>query len=67
MVSDRRPFVHPLHGDTIASVAARVLPDDPAAADKLQAWNPHLVMRRTPTGQPGLLGTDIVYLGPPAP
>jgi hypothetical protein len=38
-----------------------VLPGDGAAVAKLRAWNPHLVLRRTPTGQQGLLDTDIVH------
>jgi len=59
-------FAH--HGDTIATVAARVLPDDEEAAQRLRSWNLHLALRRGPTGEAGqLLGSDIVYLEPPLP
>jgi hypothetical protein len=57
-----------LPGDTLASVAARELPDvAPAEALKqLGSWNLHLVVRPLPGLAPGsLLGSDVVYLEPP--
>jgi hypothetical protein len=58
--------VFPEPGDTLATLAARVLPDDPDGANTLLSWNLHLAVRAFPIGQPGeVLCTDIVYLGPP--
>lgn len=58
--------------DTIASVAARVLPDQDDAERLLLSWNLHLAVRRSPTGGASgaaatLLCTDIVYVEPPRP
>jgi hypothetical protein len=65
---NRRRFVYARHGDTIATIADRELPDDPNASHRLLSWNLHLVVRRSPSGGPGqLLGTDIVYTEPPRP
>jgi hypothetical protein len=61
-----RPFVFPEPGDTIETLAARLLPDQPNGAQLLQSWNLHLVLRSFPVGTPGeVLPTDIIYLGPP--
>jgi hypothetical protein len=60
----RRQHVAAQHGDTIARLAARLLPGDELGERKLAAWNLHLMLRRD--GAP-LLGTDIVYLEPPLP
>jgi hypothetical protein len=61
-----RPFVFPEPGDTIGTLAARVLPDDPNGAELLLSWNLHLVLRTFPVGGPGeVMPTDIVYLSPP--
>jgi hypothetical protein len=63
---DRRRYVYAQHGDTIAAIARRELPDDPQASERLLSWNLHLVVRRSPSGAPGqLLGSDIVYTEPP--
>lgn len=63
-----RAYVHAHHGDTLAAIAAREFPGDSAAEHRLMSWNLHLVVRRSPSGEPGtLLGTDIVYIEPPAP
>jgi hypothetical protein len=63
-----RRFVFPEPGDTVATLAARVLPDRPDAAEEMLSWNLHLAMRRHPVGKPGeLLATDIVYVEPPRP
>jgi len=61
-----RPFVFPEPGDTVATLAARLLPDDPDATSTLLSWNLHLAVRAFPIGRPGeVLCTDIVYVGPP--
>ncbi len=61
-----RPYVFPEPGDTVATLAERLLPDDPDGANTLLSWNLHLVLRAFPVGAPGeVLCTDIVYVGPP--
>ena len=63
-----RPYVFPEPGDTLAALAARLLPDDPDGASTLLSWNLHLAVRPFPVGEPGeVLCTDIVYLCPPTP
>jgi hypothetical protein len=63
-----RAYVHARHGDTLADIAAREFPGDAAAEHRLMSWNLHLVVRRSPSGEPGtLLGTDLVYTEAPAP
>ena len=63
---ETRPYVFPEPGDTLATLAARVLPDDPDGANTLLSWNLHLALRPFPVGEPGeVLCTDIVYLAPP--
>ena len=62
-----RRFVFPSPGDTLTSMAARLLPDDADGGRTLLSWNLHLALRRTPVGEGDqLLGTDIVYTEPPA-
>lgn len=64
----RRAFVFPVHGDTLATVAGRVFPDDAVAAGQFASWNLHLAYRRSPSDDPGvLLPTDIVYTEAPLP
>ncbi len=63
-----RGFVFPEPGDTVATLAARLLPGDADPTMTLLSWNMHLVMRRMPIGPNGeLLPTDIVYVEPPRP
>jgi hypothetical protein len=63
---ETRRFVFPEPGDTLATLAARLLPDVAHGEQLLQSWNLHLVMRPFPVGEPGeVLTTDIVYLEPP--
>jgi hypothetical protein len=67
-----RAFVFPEPGDTIATVAARVMPGEDGAERLLLSWNLHLAVRRSPTGGASgaaahLLCTDIVYVEPPRP
>lgn len=62
-----RRWIQPEPGDTLASVAARELPELPAAdaLRALQSWNLHLILR---PGMPGvLIGADVVWLEPPLP
>jgi hypothetical protein len=62
-----RPFVFPVPGDTLQSVADRVLPDVEGNRDTLLAWNPHLVLRAPTMDAPGgMLPTDLVYTEPPS-
>jgi hypothetical protein len=65
MATSRR-YVFPEPGDTLATLAERVLPGDDNGASTLLSWNLHLAMRPFPVGEPGeILCTDIVYLEPP--
>jgi hypothetical protein len=62
-----RPFTFPVPGDTLQSVADRVLPDEAGNRDILLGWNPHLALRAPTMDSPGgMLPTDLVYTGPPA-
>ena len=61
-----RPFVFPVPGDTLQSMADRVLPGQEGNRDMLLAWNPHLALRAPTMDAPGgMLPTDLVYTGPP--
>jgi hypothetical protein len=65
--SRTRRWIQPEPGDTLASIAARELPELPAAdaLRTLQSWNLHLLLR---PGTPGaLIGADVVWLEPPLP
>ena len=70
LVPDAHPtrrWIQPEAGDTLASIAARELPQLPEAdaLRALQSWNLHLLLR---PGMPGrLIGADIVWLEPPRP
>jgi len=59
-----RRFVTPEPGESFPELAARVLPneDAAAAAEKLKSWNLHIFLRR-PSGP--LLGSDIVFVEAP--
>jgi len=62
-----RQYVFPATGDTLTSIAARLLPGDADGGRTLLSWNLHLALRRTPVGEGDvLLGTDIVYTEPPS-
>lgn len=62
-----RRYVFPEPGDTLTTLAERVVPDLPDGPKTLLSWNLHLAMRVFPVGKPGeILCTDIVYLEPPA-
>jgi len=67
-LSRQRRWTSPRPGDTLASIAARELPQlsPEDAAQQLGSWNLHLVVRPLPGVPPGqLLGSDIVYLEAP--
>jgi len=67
-LSRQRRWTSPQPGDTLASVAARELPQlaPEDAAKQLGSWNLHLLIRPLPGLAPGqLLGSDVVYLEPP--
>jgi hypothetical protein len=67
-LSRQRRWTSPQPGDTLASIAARELPQLPPedAAKQLGSWNLHLLIRPLPGLAPGqLLGSDVVYLEPP--
>jgi hypothetical protein len=62
-----RPFIFPVPGDTLQSVADRVLPGAEGNRDTLLGWNPHLALRAPTMDTPGgMLPTDLVYTGPPS-
>lgn len=61
-----RRYVFPEPGDTLTTLAERVMPGQSDGAATLLSWNLHLAMRPFPVGKPGeILTTDIVYLEPP--
>jgi hypothetical protein len=62
-----RPFLFPVPGDTLQSLADRVLPGREGNRDVLLGWNPHLALRAPTMDTPGgMLPTDLVYTEPPA-
>jgi hypothetical protein len=65
--SPTRRWIHPEAGDTLASIAARELPELPEAEAlrALQSCNLHIVLR--PGMQGALIGADVVWLEPPQP
>jgi hypothetical protein len=61
-----RQFVYPLPGDTLVSIAERQdIGTGEAGAELLLSWNLHLANRLVGSN-PGLLGSDIVYVEPPS-
>jgi hypothetical protein len=67
-LSRQRRWTSPQPGDTLASLAARELPQlaPEDAAKQLGSWNLQLLIRPLPGLPPGqLLGSDVVYLEPP--
>jgi hypothetical protein len=64
-LSRQRRFVTPEPGETLETLAARVLPDLPAneGTEKLASWNLHIFLLRKPAGL--LLGSDVVFVEPP--
>lgn len=66
-LSTQRRFVTPQPDETLEALAARALPDAPlqAAIDQIKSWNLHIFLMRRPPGL--LLGSDVVFVEPPAP
>jgi hypothetical protein len=64
-LSRQRRFVTPGPDETLESLAARALPDEPseAAADLIRSWNLHVFAMRRPPGL--LLGSDVIFVEPP--
>jgi len=65
-LSPQRRFTTPGPGETLEQLAARALPDEPieVAADQIRSWNLHIFALRRPPGL--LLGSDVVFVEPPA-
>lgn len=65
-LSRQRRFVTPGPDETVEELAARALPDQPnaAAVDAIRSWNLHIFAMRRPPGL--LLGSDVVFVEPPA-
>jgi hypothetical protein len=60
-----RAYLFPEPHDTLASLAARVLPGRDDGRDVLLGWNPHLALRASTMDAPGgMLPTDLVYIEP---
>lgn len=63
-----RTYTFAIPGDTLQSLAERVLPGHPGGLEQLLAWNPHLTLRAPSMDTPGgLLPTDVVYTEPAIP
>jgi len=65
-LSPQRRFTTPRSGETLEELAARALPDEPleAAVDRIRSWNLHIFALRRPPAL--MLGSDIVFVEPPA-
>lgn len=63
-LSTQRRFVTPEPGEKWPEIAARILPDQPAAEaiQTLKSWNLHLFVRMPP-GE--FLGSDVLFVEPP--
>jgi hypothetical protein len=62
-----RAYTFAVPGDTLQSLADRVLPGTADGRSQLLAWNPHLMLRAATMDAPGgLLPTDLVYIEPAA-
>jgi len=65
-LSPQRRFTTPGPGETLEQLAARALPGEPleAAVDRIRSWNLHIFALRRPPTQ--MLGSDVVFVEPPA-
>jgi hypothetical protein len=65
-LSTQRRFTTPSPGETLEQLAARALPQEPLAdaVDRIRSWNLHIFAMRRPPGL--MLGSDIVFVEPPA-
>ena len=64
-LSRHRRFVTPQADETLETLAARALPDEPLASaiDQIKSYNMHIFVLRRPAGL--LLGSDVVFVEPP--
>ena len=64
-LSRQRRFVTPQPDETLETLAARALPDEPveSAGDRIKSWNLHVFAMRKPAGL--LLGSDVIFVEPP--
>jgi len=62
-LSKQRRFVTPQAEETLEQLAARALPGEDGAADRIRSWNLHIFAMRRPPGL--LLGSDVVFVEPP--
>ena len=62
-LSKQRRFVTPQAEETLEQLAARALPGEDGAADRIRSWNLHIFAMRLPPGL--LLGSDVVFVEPP--
>jgi hypothetical protein len=62
-LSKQRRFVTPAPDETVEQLAARALPGEDAAVDRIRSWNLHIFALRRPPGL--LLGSDVVFMEPP--
>ena len=65
-LSPQRRFVTPEPDETVEALAARALPGEAVAeaVDLIKSWNLHIFAMRRPAGL--LLGSDVVFVEPPA-
>jgi len=65
-LTHQRRFVTPGPDETVEELAARALPyqENGAAVDAIRSWNLHIFAMRRPAGL--LLGSDVVFVEPPA-
>ena len=65
-LSRQRRFVTPEPDETLEVLAARAMPsvDGETAMDQIRSWNLHIFAMRRPPGL--MLGSDVVFVEPPA-
>ena len=65
-LSPQRRFTTPGPDETLEDLAARALPGEPleTAMDQIKSWNLHIFALRRPPAL--MLGSDIVFVEPPA-
>ena len=63
-LSPQRRFVTPAPDETLDELAARAMPGVGDAAERIKSWNLHIFAMRRPPGL--LLGSDVVFVEPPA-
>lgn len=63
ILTEQRRFVTPAPDETLEQLAARALPGEADAVDRIKSWNLHIFFLRRPPGL--LLGSDVVFVEPP--